>query len=561
MSISSLLQDETGLRPIYPGGAFLSAGRTERFRHGRGIVRRQRGEREGFEGTDRSQTEGSCCSQKVPPLLMLPDDALQSIVLRIIGTPDNSGVLADRSLQHLEYALRFAVAHPRLFHALRSAVHTLIITKHDSITECEFVMISAGLRSLSISNGSLTTHFLDCTVTFPCPLLRSLELDNVTVPEDSFTTLIQNSKLTSLTLSYITLFKLSTVLTAIAPFLSKLQTLHLSGLSSLAELPLISICTSAHATLRDLSLRYLRHFSLTDDFFEELASILSSLTKLCIEDVRHASTTGITTFATQFAGSLEELQLRGMSIRIDDVYTLVSKMPFLQHLAIQCPRTWIYSIDPDTLVSAYLLNARSIHVVDLHAIPSLRDSDVSALVSGLKKLTSLSLRSCSGAMDSAMHAVALSHSKSLCKIDLRGTRITDAGIAALGQCNKLREVFLGGGEEFISYNESVLFDPRGVTNDGMDTLLRGCGRALRSFLWQSPRTVNFEVFPVGIGGLSGKLLAKSIGKFCPSILRVEVNWLRPHPSLGKERAECDLAFFKLDETLPFVSIFLDQHPL
>lgn len=523
-------------------------------------------ELEGVVVSKRSEFLTNCHRQKMSPLLMLPDDVIRLIILHILDTPENPGVLAHRSLESLEYVLWFALAHPDLMHVLRSAVHTLIITQNDSITVFELSVISRALRSLSILGHSLAARYLDNIVSFSCPALRSLTLENVTVPRDSFVRLVQNSKLFSLALSFVTLCDLSTVVAMIAPALSELHALHLSGLSSLDGSSLMKICTSAQRTLRKLSLRYLRHISLTSIFFRKLRTTLRSLIELCIEDVRYTTAAGIATFVIQYADSLEGLELRDVPICADLIYILVSHMPFLQHLAVQYPMASTVFPNPDVLVRAYILNAQSLHIVDLHGVSTLRDRHVSTLVSALQRLSSLTLRRCPGITDAAAIAIASAHSKFLRTIDLRGSHLTDVGLTALGLCNELQNIFLGGEDEPVPYRESHSFNPHGITNEGMDALLCGCGKSLRSFFWQSPRTIVSEdgttrVYPLGVESLDGKALAQSLGKFCPSIVRVEVNWLRPHSHLRELRAEHDLAFFDLDQMVPSASVYLDREPL
>lgn len=524
-------------------------------------------ERESDAGIRSSATMVSWDNQRgTSPLLRLPDDVMQLIILHMLDTPGRRGVLAHRSLENLEYVLWFALAHPNLSFVLRTAIHTLVITQHDSITVSEFFLVARALRNLSILGHSLAPCYLDEIASFTCPTLHSLTLDNVTVPKDSFVQVVRNAELYSLTLSFVTLPDLSAVFTAIAPALSQLHTLHLSGLSSLDASSLIKLCTSAQGTLRQLSFRYLRHISLTDSFFKGLGFILNSLTELCIEDVRHATTTGIARFIAKYADSLEALQLRSLPIPADVVHTLVSRTRNLQQLTIQYPVASSIFPNPDVLVHAYVLNAQSLHVVGLHAIPTLRDKHVFSLSAALQRLSCLSLRRCPGITDAAISAIASNHSKSLRTIDLRGCHLTDVGVAAFGQCTELQNVFLGGEDEPVPPRDSHLFDPHGITNEGIDALLRGCGKSLRSFFWQSPRTVISEdgstrVHPLGVEGLEGKALAQSLAKFCPSIARVEINWLRPHPHLRESRAECDLAFFSLDRLVPSVSVYLDREPL
>ncbi|CDF36627.1 unnamed protein product [Chondrus crispus] len=104
-----------------------------------------------------------------------------------------------------------------------------------------------------------------------------------------------------------------------------------------------------------------------------------------------------------------------------------------------------------------------------------------------------------------------------------------------------------------------------VSNAGMGSLLRGCGKTLTHFTWESPRcrmrgsTRTGVGVAVGVANLSAKVLARTLAANCPNLLRVEVNGLRPRERV--ERGRCDLAFMELEEDVKKVDVFIDYEHL
>lgn len=504
-----------------------------------------------------------------PPIIRLidlPDDVLRHIFLHVLDAPDLSAILEHRSLDNFEYALWIARAHPALHRILTHTIHTLLIHRNDTITPDEVTVISPELRHFSLICHSLGGRFLRSMADKCPPMLRSLHLEDIDVPDNAFINLIASCRLTSLSLCFVTLSDVSSSLTKAATSLQQLRRLSLHGFSTLRGENLYTLCSQAGPALQELSLRYVRHMTFTGECLLQLTAVCPNLKSLDMEHILFESPHSIFSFCEHYALSLTSLRLCDIPFWEPKLYSLLMTASQLVQLSIGDCHAVPYLTDGDAFANALIFSTKQLDTLEICDAHSLSDMHIGQILNSASHLSSLVLRHLTGVGEAIFTVIATAQGPNLRRLDLGGCVITDAGLQALAtNCTGLRDIALGSDGFQVTWHDAERYETS-LSNAGIDALLKACGSSLTHFFWESYRTVLPGNGPIrfqalGVSHFHAKSLAISLASFCPHLLRVEVNWLRPHTSRIYERAECDLAFFNLDRKLPHVAVFLDREPL
>lgn len=523
-----------------------------------------------FAAVSSSSEQPPAQASKGPGLLDLPDDVLHQIFLCVIDSPDASATLCYKSLHNWEYAIWIGRAHPRLYRVLKRIINTVRIYSSDTATPDEIAFTLPSLRHLTLDSHSLAPQFLHTFGSLSSPsALQSLHLENVQVPFQPFIQLVNSTRhLSSLTLSFITLRDIPHAIAATLKSLSSLRTLRLHGLSGLTGSCLASLCNASSDVLDTLSLRYLRHETITDVVFtKHIAPICLSLTAIDLEHLTQVSAQAVHAFFRQYAPRLSQIRIADLPLSQRQIHDVLLSAESLADLAIAN----VSITDPEAL-ALVINNAISnscIQRLDVRGIYSLTDVDVATMLnsSNYIHLPLLTVRNSPLVGDDTCSIIAGRAGESLRVLDLRGCIISDAGLVALAnECHGLRDIALGSDGTQVPWHDAPLYRSDELSNYGFDELLMACGQTLRHFFWETPRVVvpgdgpiRFE--SLGIKNLHAGRLAQALSQNCANLIRVEVNWLRPALSHLAERAACDLRFFELDKQHRHVSVFLDKEPL
>lgn len=503
-------------------------------------------------------------------LLELPDDVLHLIFLFVIDSPDASATLCYKSLHNWEYAIWIGRAHPRLYRVLKRIINTVCIYSSDTATPDEIAFTLPSLRHLTLDSHSLAPQFLHTFGSLSSSTaLQSLHLENVDVPFQPFIHLVNSTRhLSALTLSFITLRDIPRALAATLKSLSSLRTLRLHGLSGLNGSCLASLCNASSHVLDKLSLRYLRHETITDVVFtKQLAPVCLSLTAIDLEHLIHVSAQALHSFFRQYAPRLSQIRIADLPFSQRQIHDVLLCAESLFDLAIAN----VSITDPEALalvINSVITNS-CLQRLDLRGIYSMTDVDVATILnsSSCNQFPAFTLRNSPLVGDDTCSIIAGCAGESLRVLDLRGCIIFDAGLVALAnQCHGLTDISFGSDGTQVPWHDAPLYRSDELSNYGFDELLMACGQTLRHFFWETPRVVvpgdgpiRFE--SLGIKNLHAGRLAQGLTRNCAKLIRVEVNWLRPPPSHVAERALCDLRFFELDNEHRHVSVFLDREPL
>lgn len=503
-------------------------------------------------------------------LLDLPDDVLHLIFLCVIDSPDASATLCYKSLHNWEYALWIGRAHPRLYLVLKRIINTVCIYSSDTATPDEIAFTLPSLRHLTLDSHSLAPQFLHTFGSLSSPTaLQSLHLENVDVPFQPFIHLVNSTRhLSALTLSFITLRDIPRAIAATLKSLSSLRTLRLHGLSGLTGSCLASLCNGSSHVLDKLSLRYLRHETITDVVFtKQLAPVCLSLTAIDLEHLIHVSAQALHGFFRQYAPGLSQIRIADLPLSQRQIQDILLCAESLFDLAMAN----VTITDPEALalvINSAITNS-CLQRLDVRGIYSLTDVDVATMLnsSSCNQIPAFTLRNSPLVGDDTCSIIARRAGESLRVLDLRGCIISDAGLVALAnQCHGLRDIAFGSDGTQVPWHDAPLYRSDELSNYGFDELLMACGQTLRHFFWETPRVVvpgdgpiRFE--SLGIKNLHAGRLAQALAQNCAKLIRVEVNWLRPASSHAAERAACDLRFFELDNQHRYVSVFLDREPL
>lgn len=499
-------------------------------------------------------------------LLSLPDDLLLLLFRHLLSTPCPTLPLSARALESSASAFALAGACSRLRMLFRLCVPSLAIDWHTPVYPHVLASTFApALRALQVHGHPRADVLLRELAAHPGPLkLKSIALAHCPAPANPIQALLQAAPpLSELHLAFVHCDDLNALLMTVAPSLSRLSRLTLHGVSQLTHQALLAVCLSAGQNLTHFALRYVRHPSINDASLVAIEELCPSIKTLFLEDIRHVTPKGTRSFVGAYAQQLERLRLYACRLTPERLEMLVQKACSLRLLGVEEPG-WSRAMAP-MAVDALVAAGDALTDLHLRNVAGLVDEHVGRVIKSMPLLERVTIRRQECLTDvSLFHIARLG--RGLKALDLRGCFVTDDGLMAIGaRCTGLEEVALGGDGQDLSEEGARRLGSDAVSNAGMGSLLRGCGKTLTHFTWESPRcrmrgsTRTGVGVAVGVANLSAKVLARTLAANCPNLLRVEVNGLRPRERV--ERGRCDLAFMELEEDVKKVDVFIDYEHL
>lgn len=531
------------------------------FGDGIAVGMKKRGYR---ESTGTGRVEG----QEQVTLLSLPDDLLLMLFRHLLSTPCPTLPLSARALESSASAFALAGSCSRLRALFRLSVPSLSIHWHTPVYPHVLASVFApALRALRVHGHPRADVLLRELAAFPGQLrLRSLALAYCPAPANPIQAILRaGPPLEELHLAFVHCDDLNALLMTVAPKLDKLRRLTLYGVSQLSEEALLTICKSTRENLSHFALRYVRHPSITDETLLAIKGLCPSITALFLDDLRHVTAEGVCRFVSAYAWQLDHLRLYGCRLTPGQLKMLLQKACQLRALGVE-EASWSEAMAA-SVVDALVVAGDGLTDLHLRSVTGLVDIHMGQLISSMPRLERLTVRRQELLTDMSLFHIARLGG-GLKALDMRGCFVTDDGLRAVGgQCTKLEEVALGGDGQELSEEGARRLGNDAVSNQGMASLLAGCGKSLTHFSWESPRCrmrgasqTNGGV-TVGVANLSAKFLARTLAAHCPNLLRVEVNGLRPSGREKVERARCDLAFMELEEDVKTVDVFIDREHL
>lgn len=520
-----------------------------------------------------------------PSLHSLPDAALHSILLSLLGVPSTPSCYAPlylrgRSLERAADVAALVRASSRARRLLRRSAAALDVHWDDCVGAGVVGFFAPALRRLSVSRHVQAPRFVDA-LSERRPTLEVLKLVACPVDHGALAKAVKamEGTLREFAMEYVSAAGGSAKAGATCAALAgcgRLERVSLHGAADLPHASLVRVLREC-GRLRALSIGYLRHASIGPGTLAAIGEC-EALETLALHDTRWASPADVMRACVSLGEGLRCLSLDGVQKFSDaELGGVVAGCPRLVGLTVRCDEPGL--VTAEGVVSAVAALSPNLRLLDVSGSVGVGDEEMSAIVAAAPGLRELRLRNATGCSNTAMFEIAGKLHRSLRVLDVTGTSLSDEGLAALGAARSLAALQIGTPAARrlpMAFMQPAAGGgaqrPAVISNVGVEELLRGCGRSLRRFSCQDLHAASPPLFGAGAlqvfqngGGSAGRPLLSGTGIFrslmhhcSPRLEAVVMQKMTPPLSARVDRARMNLRMIELEEACPNCTVWIDR---